>query len=128
MVNNDRWYVRAGGNRFRHVSGYRAAEIIEGLFDGEPLTDSQKSALTDTFCDNHLRRNACQVLEWEPLPKDETGGFLWRLSLPLLYVWLIVFYFVICSIKWLFTGVRSFGRDSWVVVFNSRWIDNAFGR
>ena len=134
MVRNyyNNWIVKAGGNRYRHVNGYRAVELINKCLGdyATPLSENQARVLRREFGDSGMLGNLdmpFQVLEWED--RKPTGvNVWWRMSLPLLLLWGCVKYIIIESLHWVFTGNRDFGPRATINVLSSRWVDNCLGR
>lgn len=132
MIRNSSWIVRAGGNRYRHVNGYTAVKLINQCLKdyASPLSERQEHVLRESFGNSGLLGNLdmpFQVLRWEE-EKPTGDSFLWRVTLPVLYIWVIFKFFIIESIHWTFTGKRSFGPRSMINVLTTRWGDKVLGR
>jgi hypothetical protein len=122
--------VKALGDRYERVSGSEAVRLINSVLKerGCPLTESQERWLKYDFGNSGIIGDLdmpFQVLKW----KEETvkgKNPLWRLTIPILFIWFVVFYWVICPVKWLFTGKMSFSHKSWIATFNTNWYHEVF--
>ena len=125
--------VKTLGDRYERVSGSEAVRLINKCLKecyGTPLTQDQERALRESFGSRGIIGDLgmpFQVLKWDKEP-DSKSNVLWRLSIPFLFIWFLIFKFIVCPLNWIFTGKYSFSHKSKLATFNTDWYYKIYSR
>lgn len=96
----------------KEVSNFEIRDYLKKRYD---LTNQQYIKMVD---DDFPRHSHYYFFKEE---KQMNGGFIWRLSLPLIipyFIFLVIYIFF----KWIFTGNRYFEKNSFILKFHKYWM------
>ena len=100
--------------KLKEVSCWNAMDEIDKVIG---MTDYQKSKLREYFLYNRFTFGFYRYRSY-----DKSANKLWRFTFPLFIVFYLIL-FVICTMKWLFTGTFGFINENPILVFYNKWYD-----
>ena len=119
------------GDRYQLLSGYDTVRIIKDILEkkNQPLTQEQYTALRESFGDSGIRGNLDMpfiAYRWDE--EKPANSWYWRLTIPILYVYALILFFVILPIKWLFTGKYYLAHESKLRQLHINWYNKIMDR
>ena len=125
--------VRNLGDRYKLLNGYRTVDLIHKALkeiDGKGLSDEQQRDLRQAFGDIGSRGNLnMPFIAYSWHERKGTRNPIWRLTFPLLALYVVFLILFVLPVKWLLTGKFYFsGNDNWFTRFNMAWYNKVFDR
>ena len=124
-------FVEKLGDQYELLSGYETAIEVKNILNESnlPLSKEQYTALCNAFGDSGMRGNLdMPFIAYKWKEKENQTEWQWRLTVPFLGIWWIIFVFVIIPFKRLFTGNLNFKQNSRLIDFNTHWYNKVVGR
>ena len=119
------------GDRYKVLSGSDVHRMIAKILkdNGEPLTNGQDIVLSREFGNGGMLGNLdlpFLAYSWDEV-KVETKWY-WRITAPLLWIYMVIFTFIMMPIKWVFTGKAYLPQTSKWLQVNMDWINKVYDR
>ena len=119
------------GDRYEVLSGFEVYRMISKIFKdgGEPLNKEQDRVLFSGLGDGGMYGNLDMpflAYAWKA-EKVETKWY-WRITTPILFIYMIIYAYILMPIKWVFTGTLYLPENSRWLRFNMYWINKVFDR
>lgn len=117
-------------NRYEPCSGYKVVEIIDDILKekGTGLTNDQKRILRTDFDMIGMYGNLnipFQVFLWKE-KKVEGKSPLWRLTLPILFLYTLIVYWFFGLFRWLLFGKFQLNPNSFNYNLIQNWYNKVF--
>lgn len=118
-------------NRYEICSGFKASEIIKEELKkrGCPLDDTQAMELRDFFGNSGIFGNLDMPFQMYTWKKEKpVSTFWWRLTIPLFFIFTVLYAITIHPIHWILTGKNSLDCNNLFAKVVSNWALHLFER
>ena len=125
----ERKFMKHLGDRYKVLSGWETARIIEKTMKdgGAPLTDQQGRVLREEFGDSGILGNLdMPFLAYSWKEEKKSGSFGWRLTMPVFFLLVLLFYILVLPIKWILTGYFGFKQEEKLGQFFVKWYQKIY--
>lgn len=117
-------------NRYKICSGHDVARIIKKGLEEErtPLSNDQYFALIRFLGDGGTYGNLdmdFQMYSWEK-EKKEGKNMLWRMTVPLFFLYAMLYLLIVYPIHWVVTGKYQLDMNNPIGWFNWAWYHKIF--
>lgn len=124
--------VKNLGDRYTLLCGYQAVDLIRKAMEERHgrkcVSDDVWVKMRDTFGNSgNLGNLDMPFLAYEWKEEKKSGkNMWWRLSTPFLLIWIALFSFILCPLKWVATGKYSFSQTNPLQTFSVDWYNKIF--